>query len=426
MKQKQKQSVVVNINQPAKPRRRKRAKKSAKKKPQLQAPAPAYIPMPQSVIRYYDNTIPPRNVEIKPAPVAKADIPKILQGVSAETEYVAPEVVARKPIAVSTPEPETENVLLREEAPVEIGGEEAPSARDVVEDERLFTPIEPPEPDLVINLDSSFPQPPTAPPVLAPEQSALALLEQPAPVPSSALALLDERRGERERPPERDTSRARNERRREALQAVAIRQPTEEEWGGGASEIIPVFIEPRKQTLAPLFAEARPATSTEFGAGGFGIEPAGQDVAEMFRRGARAQIRPPTEPPPDSPQTASGLAEATIPQLARQQADEARAEEENELEKARKVVVRPREPEWYKKVKKDFAPFNADQKRLDIESGYSPAEATRRETERRRAFRDEGRLFGFDQEPPASLKRGFAPVGEGALGGGGGFSFVDR
>jgi hypothetical protein len=386
MKQKQKQSVVVNINQPAKPRRRKRAKK---KQP---THAPAYIPMPQSVIRYYDNTIPPRNVEIKPAPVAKADIPKILQGVNAETEYVAPKVVARKPIAVPTPEPETENVLLREEAPVEIGGEEAPSARDVIEDERQFTPIEP------------FPQPPTAP-----EQSALA----PAPIPSSALALLDERPRAREgsdrpdeRPPERD-------RRRETLQAVAILQPTEEEWGGGAGEIIPVFIEPRKQTLAPIFAEARPATSTEFGAGGFGIEPAGQDVAELFRRGARAQIRPPTEPQPESPQT--------IPQLARKQAEEARAEQLDDLQKVR---VRPAEPDWYKKVKKDFAPYNADQKRIDIESGLSQAEATRRETERRRTFRDEGRLFGFDQEPPASLKRGFAPVGEGALGGG--FSFVDR
>jgi len=387
--------------------------------------------MPQSVIRYYDNTIPQRNVEIKPAPVAKADIPKILQGVSAETEYVAPEVVARKPIAVSTPEPETENVLLREEEPVEIGGEEAPSARDVVEDERQFTPIEPPEPDLVINLDSSFPQPPTAPPVLAPEQSALALLEQPAPVPSSALALLDERRGERERPPERDTSRARNERRREALQAVAIRQPTEEEWGGGAGEIIPVFIEPRKQTLAPLTAEARPATSTEFGAGGFGIEPAGQDVAEMFKRGARAQIRPPTEPPPDSPQTASGLAEATIPQLARQQADEARAEEENELEKGRKAIPKFDEKAFYKENKELFYPLNIRQRQKDLET-YSQEEANSLYNKRKRAFTKDGRgsLIGFSPEviaeAPAPLKRGFAPVGEGALGGGGGFSFVDR
>jgi hypothetical protein len=129
MKQKQSQRVVVNINTP-KPKRKKRAKKSAKKKIQPIQP-PIYSPMPQSTIRYYDNPIPQRNITFNP-PVMEA--PKIL-GVQPETEYEQPVSVARKQIKVKTPQPETEHVLLRYEEPVLFGGQDALSARDVIEEQ---------------------------------------------------------------------------------------------------------------------------------------------------------------------------------------------------------------------------------------------------------------------------------------------------
>jgi len=129
MKQKQSQKVIVNINQ-AKAKRRKRAKK-AKARTQLPT-QPFYSPMPQPVIRYYDNQLPQRNITYQPAPV---QAPKILSGLIPETEYAQPIRAERKPIKVPTPLAETEHVLLREEEPVSFGGEEAPSARDVIEEQ---------------------------------------------------------------------------------------------------------------------------------------------------------------------------------------------------------------------------------------------------------------------------------------------------
>jgi hypothetical protein len=129
MKQKQSQRVVVNINQAIKAKRKRRAKK-AKARTQQPTQPPLFSPMPQSVIRYYDNTIPQRNITFNPPLVEQ---PKIL-GV-AETEYAQPVRVERKPIKVPTPLPETEHVLLREEESVPLGGEEAPTARDVIEEQ---------------------------------------------------------------------------------------------------------------------------------------------------------------------------------------------------------------------------------------------------------------------------------------------------
>lgn len=132
MKQKQSQRVVVNIHAPPKPKRKRRAKKTPKRQPARQPTRPQYMPMPQSTIRYYDNPLPQRQITITPPP---AERPRILQGIQAETEYEQPVSVARKPIKVKTPQPETEHVLLREEEPVSLGGEEAPSARDVIEEQ---------------------------------------------------------------------------------------------------------------------------------------------------------------------------------------------------------------------------------------------------------------------------------------------------
>lgn len=131
MKQKQSQRVVVNINQAFKAKRKRRAKK-AKARTQLPTQPTVYIPMPQSVIRYYDNTIPQRSITFNP-PVLEQ--PKILQGVQADTEYAQPVRAERKPIKVPTPLPETESVLLREEPVVGFGGDEAPSAREVIEEQ---------------------------------------------------------------------------------------------------------------------------------------------------------------------------------------------------------------------------------------------------------------------------------------------------
>jgi hypothetical protein len=138
MKQKQSQKVIVNINQ-AKAKRRKRAKKSAKKK-STPLQAPFYSPMPQPVIRYYDNTIPQRNITFNPPVVEQ---PKILQGVQAETEHAQPIRALRKPIKILSPLPETEHDLLRDLEPVTLGGEEAPSARDIIE-EQPEAPVEEP------------------------------------------------------------------------------------------------------------------------------------------------------------------------------------------------------------------------------------------------------------------------------------------
>jgi hypothetical protein len=138
MKQKQSQKVIVNINQ-AKAKRRKRAKKSAKKK-STPLQAPFYSPMPQPVIRYYDNTIPQRNITFNPPVVEQ---PKILQGVQAETEHAQPIRALRKPIKILSPLPETEHDLLRDLEPVTLGGEEAPSARDIIE-EQPEAPVEAP------------------------------------------------------------------------------------------------------------------------------------------------------------------------------------------------------------------------------------------------------------------------------------------
>ena len=139
MKQKQSQKVIVNINQ-AKAKRKRKAKKSAKKKTSIQPPF--YSPMPQPVIRYYDNQLPQRNITFQPTQV-KA--PEIIRGLAPETEYAQPIRAERKPIKVPTPLPETEHVLLREEEPVSLGGEEAPSARDVIEEQPAEPPTEPPE-----------------------------------------------------------------------------------------------------------------------------------------------------------------------------------------------------------------------------------------------------------------------------------------
>lgn len=130
MRQKQSQRVVVNINQAIKGKRKKRPKKT-KARTQLPTIPPFYSPMPQSVIRYYDNPIPQRNITFNPPLVEQ---PKIL-GVPAETEYAQPVRTERKPVKVSTPLPETEHVLLREEEPVLLGGEETPTARDVIEEQ---------------------------------------------------------------------------------------------------------------------------------------------------------------------------------------------------------------------------------------------------------------------------------------------------
>ena len=195
MKQKQSQHVIVNVNQPAKPKRKRRAKKSTKNKKQLQqvSRSPIFIPMPQSVIRYYDNTIPQRNIEIKPPVV---EIPKIIKGLNAETEYEAPAVVAREPIVVPTPNPETEHVLLAPQEVVQLGEEQAPSARDVIEEEQQQViqappeiPIEPPPEEIIRE------------PQFTPETSALGLADELSLLPNypTSLSLV-------ERPPAREGS----------------------------------------------------------------------------------------------------------------------------------------------------------------------------------------------------------------------------
>ena len=391
MKQKQSQKVVVNINQ-AKAKRKRKAKKSAKKKTSIQPPF--YSPMPQSTIRYYDNSIPQRQFTISPP---QAEAPKILKNIIPETEQAIPIVAERKPIKVKTPEPESEHVLLREEPVIELGGGEAPSARDVIEEER---PVEPPEEALLSESTLLYEPPPS---------SASSLLSEPTPPPSLLFEAIEPFPLPPQQPP----------------QARPIF--TAEEWGGDQSEIRPVSfqIEERKgalRTLPPL-SSARLLTDEEEGTGGIGIVPSGQDVLELFKRGKPAGMKPPTEPPTESPKTASGL--ASEPPTARQ------AEEvENEIEKGKLRKPRALEPEWYKLVKRDFKVFNLQQTARDTEeSKIQPAEAKRNFERRKKAYRDTGQLVGFDISAPeqlvqAPLKRGFAEIGEKALGGG--YSFVGR
>lgn len=421
MKQKQIQRVVVNVNQPAKPKRRRRAKKSARKNAKAQTQAPVYIPMPQSVIRYYDNTIPQRNIEIKPSAVEQ---PKILKGLFPETEYVAPVQAERKPIAVPTPNPETEHVLLRQEAPVEeLVGEEAPSARDVVEDE---------------------PQPPVEPPAEErPDGITIELLDRPSPE-TTALGLADEL----DLSPQSTASSAL------ALTQEPLRQPTLADWGGDASEFklappsgeawgslvtessgLPIDVLPRRERkLPPLDLPTLAEVA---------VEPEGAPITFSFvdtDKTARkpSGMRPPTEAPsprtPQSPQletlkrstTTQPEAYTTPAQQSRADAEQRAEEVRDDLQKVRKETTTPKiDSAFYKNYRAVFQPFNKAQKLKDLET-YSADEAQALYNKRRNAFAKDGSgsLIGFspDLAVPKGLplRRGFDVIGQGAVGTAGG------
>jgi hypothetical protein len=401
MKQKQIQRVVVNVNQPAKPKRRRRAKKSAKK-PKAQTQAPVFIPMPQSVIRYYDNTIPQRNIEIKPP---LAETPKILKGLIPETEFEAPVIAERKPIAVPTPNPETEHVLLREEAPVEFAGEEAPSARVVVEEEPQ-APVEPPpeeRPDgITIELIDRPPPETTALGLadeldLAPQSTALALTQEPAP------------------------------------QTLALRQPTLADWGGDVSEFplappapreawgslvpevsgLPLQVLPRRErNLPPLTLP----TLAEVAVEPESAEPITFTFADTDKTTRKPSgMRPPTE----APKTARSLFE-TPAQQSRADAEQRAEEVRDELQKVRASTPKQEESAFYKDYRAVFQPYNRAQKLKDLET-YSAEEAQKLYNRRKNAFTKDGSgsLIGFSPELAVPkglpLRRGFDVIGQGAI-----------
>ena len=325
--------------------------------------------MPQSTIRYYDNPLPQRQITITPPP---AERPKILQGIQSETEYAQPVLSARKPIKVNTPQPETENVLLRDEEPVPLGGEEPPSAIDVIEEQGNVPaqeqPVEEPpvEPQPSI-LSELSPQP--------------SILSEPAPPPS----ILSE---PFPLPP--------------TPRAMPI-----EEWGGEENRPISFQIEERKgalRTLPPL-SSARLLSEEEEGTGGIGIVPSGVSVMELFKRGRPPEMRPPSEPPTERLESPK------------------QAEEQDQIQKIRKP-----EPEWYKLVKRDFNDFNLQQAKIDKEEKHLTASEVKNDLKyRTKAYKETGQLVGFDIPIPqelaqAPLKRGFSEIGKKALGGG--YSFV--
>lgn len=404
MKQKQIQRVVVNVNQPAKPKRKRRAKKSAKKS-KAQTQAPVFIPMPQSVIRYYDNTIPQRNIEIRPPSVEQ---PKILKGLIPETEYEAPVLAERKPLAVPTPNPETENVLLRQETPVEeLSGLEAQSARDVIE-EGSPAPVEPPpeeRPDgITIEL---IDRPP-------PETTALGLADELDLAPqSTALALTQE----------------------PASQTLALRQPTLAEWGGEESEFklappapreawgslipeytgIPINVVAKREgkKLPPLALPALAEVAVE-------PEEQAEPITFTYTEGKTTSRKPlGMRPPTEAPKTARSLFE-TPAQQSRADAEQRAEEVRDELQKVRASTPRKEESAFYKDYRSVFQPYNKAQKDIDLQT-YSPDEAQKLYNRRKNAFVKEGSgsLIGFSPELAVPkglpLRRGFAPVGEGAV-----------
>jgi len=415
MKQKQKQiqRVVVNVNQPAKPKRRRRAKKSARKNPKAQTQAPVYIPMPQSVIRYYDNTIPQRNIEIKPPAV---ETPKILKGLLPETENEAPVLAERKPIAVPTPNTDDEHVLLRQEAPVEeLIGEEAPSARVIVEEEPQ-APVEPPpeeRPDgMTIEL---IDRPP-------PETTALGLADELDLLPQgTALALTQE----------------------PAPQTLALRQPTLAEWGGEASEFklappapreawgslvpevsgLPLQVLPRRErNLPPLALSSLAEVVVE------PEEPAEPITFTFVDTDKTARKPSGMRPPTEAPVTARSLFE-TPAQQSKADAEQRAEEQRNDLEKVREDTPTPRptprnETLFYSTWKQAFQPYNKAQRDLDLANKIPSVEAKSLYEKRKREFvkGGSGSLIGFSPElaVPVGLKRGFGVIGQGAVGTAGG------
>jgi hypothetical protein len=503
MKQKQSQRVVVNIGAVPKQKRKRRAPKKKAAKP------PVYAPMPQPVMRYYDNPLPARQIEIRPPAI---EAPKIIPKALPDTEHPAPLPLApRVPLAVPANLADTEHLivplgpaepptLFEEEPLVYAGGLEETAAElaalgeqaKAQEEIRAGTAgelaglgerakaQEEIRTGTAGELAGLGEQAKAQEEIRAGTAGELAGLGERAKAQGEARAgTAGELAGLGERAKAQGEARAGTA---GELAGLVERAKAQEEAKAGATRELAGFVERAKakreaaraglvgsETAAGLVEEVpveplepdftfEPRPEERMG-GWRGSEPAGTRIlvgqklppltlSELveaqppeptgtitFAGGGDVTARPlkPQSYEGDQPKTsrlaqrksdleARGqrerpaiLAGETVPQAAARQASEAREDELQKAETARK----PKEPDpaWYAEVRKTFGELNKSQKAADIESGWSEAEAKKLAEKRRAAYKNEGKVSNFTVAVPeavyeAPLKGGFAPVGQ--------------